>query len=157
IDFGEENEPKGFCWVELERGRTRWQFKPVNSRPFVTLRADLRTSADPMRDALDVIRSANVKGAVVRMYVQLSAADEGRIETRRLYAALYEGGASVVATVKLEVERADRARLNGAIESLTPLQLLERYFQARGADAAHIAQLLTYAKAIFEEVDRDRA
>ena len=157
IDFGEENEPKGFCWVELERGRTRWQFKPVNSRPFVTLRADLRTSANPMNDALDAIRSANVQGAIVRMYVQLSAADEGRVETRRLYAALYERGASTVATIKLEVERADRARLNGAIESLTPLQLLERYFQARGTDATHTAQLLTCAKAIFEEVDRDRA
>jgi exonuclease SbcD len=157
IDFGEENEPKGFCWVELERGRTRWQFKPVNSRPFVTLRADLRTSADPMNNALDAIRSANVQGAIVRMYVQLSAADEGRVETRRLYAALYERGASTVATIKLEVERADRARLNGAIESLTPLQLLERYFQARGTDATHTAQLLTCAKAIFEEVDRDRA
>lgn len=157
IDFGEESEPKGFCWVELERGRTRWQFKPVNSRPFVTLRADLRTSVNPMKDALDVIRGANVQGAIVRMYVQLSAADEGRIETRRLYAALYERGASMVATVKLEVERSDRARLNGALESLTPMQLLERYFQARGVSAAHTERLLTCAKSIFEEVDRERA
>ncbi|RMF50854.1 MAG: exonuclease SbcCD subunit D [Chloroflexota bacterium] len=157
IDFGEENEPKGFCWVELERGRTRWQFKPVNSRPFVTLRVDLRSSANPMKEALDAIRCANVQGAIVRMYLQLDAADEGRIEVRRLYAALYERGASTVATVKLEIERNDRTRLGDLPESLTPLQLLERYFKARNLSAPYVARLLDRAKEIFESVDRERS
>ncbi|MCS6871284.1 MAG: exonuclease SbcCD subunit D [Anaerolineae bacterium] len=157
IDFGEENEPKGFCWVELERGRTRWRFQPVNSRPFVTLRADLRSSANPLKDALDTVRRANVQGAIVRMYLQVNAADEARVELRQLYAALYERGANVVATVKLEVEREDRTRLGDLSESLTPLQLLERYFQARGTSPAYTARLLERAKVIFDEVEQEHA
>lgn len=157
IDFGEENEPKGFCWVELERGRTRWRFQPVNSRPFVTVRADLRGSPNPLQEALDAIRRANVQGAVVRVYLQVDAADEARLEMRQLYAALYERGASVVASVKLEVEREDRARLGDLPESLSPLQLLERYFKARGANQAYTERLLERAKEIFDEVDRDHA
>ncbi|MFN7209687.1 MAG: exonuclease SbcCD subunit D [Aggregatilineales bacterium] len=157
IDFGEEGESKGFCWVELERGRTRWRFQPVNSRPFVTLRADLRGSANPMGEALDMVRRANVQGAIVRVYLQVAAADEARIEVRRLYAALYERGANAVATVKVEVEREDRARLGDLAESLTPAQLLERYFKARGFDQVYTERLLERAKAIFDEVDRDRA
>ncbi|MFQ3535913.1 MAG: exonuclease SbcCD subunit D [Aggregatilineales bacterium] len=157
IDFGEENEPKGFCWVELERGRTRWRFQPVNSRPFVTVRADLRGSASPQKDALDAIQRANVQNAVVRVYLQVDAADEARIEVRQLYAALYERGANTIATVRLEVEREDRARLGHLPESLSPLQLLERYFTVRGTSQARTAQLLERAREIFDEVDRERA
>jgi exonuclease SbcD len=40
IDFGEEDEPKGFCWVELEREATRWSFHQVQARPFKTVRVD---------------------------------------------------------------------------------------------------------------------
>ena len=47
IDFGEENDPKGFCWVELERKQTHWKFHRVNARPFVTIRADLRAERRP--------------------------------------------------------------------------------------------------------------
>lgn len=153
IDFGEEGEPKGFCWVELERGQTRWQFQQVGSRPFLTLRADLRESTDPMGDALSVIYRADVEDAIVRMYLQLNVEDEGRVESRRLYAALYERGANMVATIKKEVVREDRARLGDLPESLTPLQLVERYFAARSISRERTDQLLERAKGIFEQAD----
>ena len=47
IDFGEEKEAKGFCWVELEKGNTTWQFVEVNARPFVTISLDVREEDDP--------------------------------------------------------------------------------------------------------------
>ena len=48
IDFGEEGDPKGFCWVELARHDTDWTFVKLEKvRPFVTLRADLRDDAQP--------------------------------------------------------------------------------------------------------------
>lgn len=46
IDFGEVNEAeKGFCWVELERGATRYTFVAVDTRPMVHLRLDARQEA----------------------------------------------------------------------------------------------------------------
>ncbi len=40
VDFGEEQEPKGFCWVDIERGRATYEFVRLPARPFVTLRLD---------------------------------------------------------------------------------------------------------------------
>jgi len=67
IDFGEESDEKGFCWVELARGSTAWRFVPTTCRPFVTLRVDVRgraTRADCARS-----HCAADGRAVVRMIV----------------------------------------------------------------------------------------
>ena len=47
IDFGEENDIKGFCWVELERGRADWQFIELAARVMLTLSADCRAIENP--------------------------------------------------------------------------------------------------------------
>ena len=46
VDFGEENEDKGFCLVEIDPTmpngrRARWEFVPVPSRTFVTIDVDV--------------------------------------------------------------------------------------------------------------------
>ena len=58
IDFGEEKEAKGFCWVELARGATRMTFVPVHARPFITLRVDLQEADDPTAQAVIHARRA---------------------------------------------------------------------------------------------------
>ena len=47
IDFGEEVEDKGFCWLNLERGASTWQFCPVNARAFRTIHVDARARPTP--------------------------------------------------------------------------------------------------------------
>ena len=71
IDFGEEGQPKGFCWVELSRGETEWQFVEVAARPFVTLRADLRDAPDPLTTLRQMVSACNLKDAVVRLILSL--------------------------------------------------------------------------------------
>ena len=39
--FGEEKEDKGFIHVELSRGNTKYSFRSINPRPFVTLDLNL--------------------------------------------------------------------------------------------------------------------
>ncbi|MER3468255.1 MAG: exonuclease SbcCD subunit D, partial [Thermoflexus sp.] len=58
VDFSEEGEPKGFCWVEVRRGEARWQFVARPARPFVTLTLDLREASDPEMAAIGRIRRA---------------------------------------------------------------------------------------------------
>src|SRR5262249_58623330 len=76
IDFGEESDPKGFCWVELERGNTQWRFVTVDARPFVTLRIDVREVSDPTQHVADVIGSATIEGAIVRVIIQATQEQE---------------------------------------------------------------------------------
>jgi len=150
IDFGEEGDAKGFCWVELARGAAAWQFVPVKARPFVTLRADLRQSADPTRALLQDIRGHDLKGAIVRVIVQLSAENENQLNESAVREALRAAGIHHLASLQKDVERADRARLGISPEGLTAEELLERYLLSCGVPAERRAELLALARGIFD-------
>lgn len=150
IDFGEEGDTKGFCWLELERGSANWQFEQLNARPFVTLRADLRESDSPTQDAVAVIERHNLKGAVVRMFLQLTPETEVGLNENIIYDMLRQGGASFIALVKKEVEQPARARLGGNPEGMSDEQLLERYLMSKQVDDERRAELMEAAKDIFD-------
>jgi DNA repair protein SbcD/Mre11 len=151
IDFGEEDEPKGFCWVELQRGQASWHFVPVAARPFRTLRLDVRGQDDPTAAALQALAGQQVDGAVIRLQIHIGAEQRAALREREIDAAL--SGASSL-TVALEVEQEARARLGNLIpESLSPLQLVERYFLSRSENPERVPDLLAKA----EELLRDPA
>ena len=149
IDFGEEKEAKGFCWVELVRGATIWRYVDVNARPFVTLRADVRGSTDPTAHVLGLIAERDLAGAVVRIIVELKSGQQGVLREREIGMALKE--ASSVSIVK-DVEYEVRARLGGlSPETLTPTQLLERYFADKGVGEERTMALLEAAETILND------
>ncbi|MCC7448926.1 MAG: exonuclease SbcCD subunit D [Anaerolineae bacterium] len=149
IDFGEEADDKGFCWVELERGSTHWQFVQVGARPFITLRIDTRKSADPMQKILDAINSRSLEDAVVRLVIQADVDNEAKIQDTAIYNALRDATVSTVAAMQKEIERPTRARLGGSPEGLTSTELLERYLQSKGVAADRIRELLERAEPFF--------
>jgi exonuclease SbcD len=151
IDFGEENDAKGFCWVEVERHQTRWEFVPVRSRPFVTLRVDVRQSADPMQKVLSAIRGAALEEAVVRLIIQADDETEKQIHDNVLYGVLRDCKVDYIAAIKKEVERPIRARLGGSPEELSPLELLERYFRAKDFPPDQISQLMERAEELLAD------
>ncbi|MGQ9888119.1 MAG: metallophosphoesterase family protein [Aggregatilineales bacterium] len=150
IHFGEEGDAKGFCWVELARGAAAWRFVPVKARPLVTLRADLRQSADPTRALLQDIRSRDLKGVIVRVIVQLSAENESQLNESAVRDALRAAGINYLASLQKDVERANRVRLGISPEGLTAEELLERYLLSRDVPAERRAELLALARSIFD-------
>ncbi|MEJ2012822.1 MAG: exonuclease SbcCD subunit D [Anaerolineales bacterium] len=149
IDFGEEHEPKGFCWVELERGATKWRFIPVAARPFLTLDVDVRGSEDPTRDVLAAVEARDLEGSVVRLRIQLTADQTRLLDDRALEVAL-EPAANFVIARELEIEA--RVRLGDlAPEELTPLELVERYFKSREVEEERLAELLAKAGELLHE------
>jgi len=151
IDFGEEDEAKGFCWIELAQGATTWSFIPVAARPFRTIRVDVRRAEEPTEAVRQALQGVDAQGAVVRVVVQLRAEQEALLHERALEAAL-EGASSVA--VMRDVESENRIRLGDlAPESLSPLQLLERYFQNLETDPARRALLLERAGEILAEME----
>jgi exonuclease SbcD len=149
IDFGEEDEAKGFCWIELARGSTRWQFVPVSARPFRTIRVDVRSADDPTQAVIEAARGVDADGAVVRLQVTLRSDQEAQLRERDVQAALAEASSVVVGR---DVESENRIRLGDqSAESLSPLQLVERYFTAQGAEPARVAALVERAAEILEE------
>lgn len=150
IDFGEEREPKGFVWVRLEKGSAEWEFIPVKSRKFLTIRVDVRESDDPMTDILDKIDECDFKQAITRVIIQAKEEQDPLIEDRQIQQALKE--ASYVASINHEVERHHRRRLGDTnIEELTPLMALSLYLEAKGIDTARKEILLEHAEAIIKK------
>lgn len=154
IDFGEEGDPKGFCWIELERYHTRWQFVPVQARPMVTLRADCRKDTAPTATVLKLLKKYELKGAIVRLFIQLTPETDAALNDARIREALVEAGVFHVATIKREVERPERSRLGASPEGLTNEQLLERYFISRNMDADRRAVLLAAAQEIIRDTGK---
>jgi exonuclease SbcD len=149
IDFGEENEPKGFVVAEVRRGHAEWQFHRVDARRFVTIRADVRHVADPMTVLLEALAQHNVEDAVVRVIVQAQAEQEGLIRDADLRQAL--DGAYYVASISMEIERTYRQRLGSeSPEGLTPAQLLARYLETRETPPDRIEILMQHAEEIFQ-------
>ncbi|URR36537.1 exonuclease subunit SbcD [Thermosynechococcus sp. HN-54] len=72
VDFGEEGEEKGYVLVNLAKGKTEFQFCPLPTRPFRTIRIDLTAvETDPQAALLGAIASREITGAVVRVMYQL--------------------------------------------------------------------------------------
>ena len=150
IDFGEEGDPKGFCWVELERGAAAWQFVRLEARPFVTLRADLRESRDPTAELLKLIDKHKLEGAVVRLMVQVTPQNEASLSEIAVRDALRRADVYHVAGLRKDVDQPDRARLGANPEGLTPEQLLERYLLSKEIPEPRRAELMEAAQSIFE-------
>lgn len=150
IDFGEEKDKKGFCWVELQRGKADWHFEQVKARPFKTLKADLRESEDPTQEVLDLIDEEYLDGAVVRIILELSPETEARLNEGIVRDALRQAGVSYIAAIRKEVEQLARARLGGNPEGLTDAELLERYLISRQMPIARQEQMMREAEKIFE-------
>jgi exonuclease SbcD len=149
IDFGEEADPKGFAWIELERGHARWEFIEVGSRPFVTLRVDVRGTGNPTQTVIDEIPRHDLREAVVRVIIAADPESDLLLQDRPIQYALQDAGANHVAAIVRNVERPARLRLGTAPEGLTPEELLERYLMTKDLPRERIDVLLEHARHIF--------
>ncbi len=150
IDFGEEKEAKGFCWVEVEKGNTTWQFVEVQSRVFKTIIADAREADDVTMAVQAEIAAHDVTDAIVRVIVRLRPEQEASLRERDIRAVLK--AADYVAAIQKDVERVERTRLGGQNpEGMAPLELLERYLESKDTSGDRMRVVLEHAKKLIEE------
>jgi exonuclease SbcD len=153
IDFGEEKESKGFVVAEVERGNARYEFHPVDARSLVTVRVKA-DGDDPTAQVLAAIANQDVADAVVRVIVHTAADREPLLRVGEVRRAL--GPAFYVAAVVKDVERPARLRLGQEtlVAELTPLEILERYFEVRQTPSERVQLLLDHARSLLAEVNQ---
>lgn len=152
IDFGEEKETKGFVVAEIERGRARYEFHPLDARSFVTVRVAAQGD-DPTAEVLDAIAGHDIADAVVRVIVATTAEKEPLLRDNEVRRAL--SSAFHVAAIVKEVERPARLRLgqDALVAELTPLEILERYFEVKQTPPERARLLLDRAQALLAELE----
>ena len=158
IDFGEEGDPKGFCWVEIgdreSKAETTWQFVEVDARPFVTIRADVREADEPLSAIERAVAKHDIGQAVVRLILRLRADQEPAVRDYDLRALLSE--AYAIGSISREVERKARVRLGDqAPEEMTDRELLRSFLEIKDTPSERIATLLDHAETIFQGEEED--
>lgn len=162
IDFGEEREAKGFCMVDVERGRAAYEFVPLPARPFVTLRLDCAEGgADPEAALVALLaarerehgRGAGLENAVARVVVRVKAGQE-RFDDRPIRARLEEAGVYYLAGIAREpVGDTPRGRDSRLTEQLGPLEAIERYIEANPELLPRREQLVAAARDLLREAE----
>ena len=150
IDFGEEKDSKGFCWVELARGDTTWTFVQAPTRKMLTLTADCRAIENPTGEVLEAMKRQDLQDAVVRLVIKLTPESETLLKDGVIVNELKRAGVFHIAGIRREVDRRARSRLGVSPEGLTALELLERYFESRDVEAGRREELLRVAREIVE-------
>lgn len=153
IDFGEEREDKGFVWVEVEKGLSRYEFIPVPARRFVTLRVDAR-EGDPLQSLEQALVERDIRDAVVRLIVTVSTEQSDLLDERQIRERLREAYL-IAGIIKEETKAPVRSRDAELTEVLGPLQAVERYILGHPEYAAHKDALLQRAQALLQELQEE--
>jgi exonuclease SbcD len=149
VDFGEEKQPKGFCWIEMVRGKTEWRYVTVPARKFQTIRIDVREQSAPLEEVDRQVKTHTIQDAVVRLMIQMLPEQEPLIRDADLMPLLKD---AFFVQVNREVDRDIRDRLNGVEpDEMTPAHLLELFLQAKGKPEEEVAELLKAAERIFTD------
>jgi exonuclease SbcD len=160
VDFGEENDEKGFYVVDIEpdattgKRRVSFEFYPVNARRFLTIGVTLQPEeTDPTAVVLAAIagQKTSVRDAVVRLNINLPSSLEGQLRNNEIRDALKEAH---YATIAREIQRSfpeGRLRLgNRTAEEIKPLAALKAWLESRKVSPERQKVLLDYGEKLIE-------
>jgi len=135
LSFGEAGTEHG-VWL-LNTARWTARFIPIESRRLETLDID-PLAAIPMEWLTDSawIGYRDVSDAIVKVRIHATQEEARRLDVAGLKRALYDAGAHKVWAVQLEIEKPERARVEGLSEELDELAALELWLKAEGIEDA---------------------
>lgn len=156
LDFGEEEDDKGFYVVEIEpdkragERKVSFDFHQITGRRFLTIGVDMKSDdADPTSTVLKAITAQEdkVKDAIVRLQISLPAEMEGQLRDNDIRGALKEAH---YFTVARDIERESRLRLGQwTAEELTPLDALKAYLESKKVSPERAQVLLEYGEKLI--------
>ncbi len=162
LDFGDEDQDKGFYVVEIEPAgenrQVKYEFHKMQTRRFITLEIYIPDDeADPTRRILNEIaaRSGDIADAIVRLKLSLPGHQAAALADGDIFKALKE---AYNVSIARETRKISRSRAAGWItETLTPLEALTKYMETQNIAIERRKKLLEYGeKLINEKLSADR-
>jgi exonuclease SbcD len=154
VDFGEVEDDKYFVIARVERGKTEVEWRQlVGIRPFF----DRFLRLDSQEDISDQLRSAlpdpeKMQDAIVRLVLEYPRDWESMIDDAALRE--YAAGAFEFHLVKRpQMETRIRLPEDQALGSLTPLELLEKFWDASHVSSDESEALLKLAGEVIQDTD----
>lgn len=143
VDFGEAGDDKFFVIAEVTRGHTTYEWRKIDgTRPFIERWADLQSSENVTEFLqFNLPKPDEMAGAIVKLVVEYPRDMDVLIDESALrkYA---EGVFEFHLVRKPKVEARVRLPEGQTVSSLSPLELLDQYFDAaKIQDAAELQEL----------------
>jgi exonuclease SbcD len=161
IDFGEENDEKGFYVVDIVRGErgkreVSYEFHPVNARRFLTIGVELKSEeTNPTASVLAAVgaQQEKIKDAVVRLNITLPATLEGQLRHNEIREALKEAHNF---SINHDVRRETRLRTGSHnVEEITPLAALKIWLESKEVPPERQKVLLEYGQKLIDGRETD--
>ena len=156
LDFGDEEDEKGFYLINIEKDKLagQWkaspQFFPINARRFFTLSIDIGPEdSDPTGTVLQRIEASRSKimDAVVRLEISISSAISNKLRDNEIRSKIKD---AYYLTIAKEIRRESRLRLGKhSLEGVTPLEALKAYLESK-YPAARAKILLEYGEKLIK-------
>jgi len=158
VDFGEEDDDKGFYLAEIESDKDTGQrkvafdFHKVEGRRFLTINIDIESQdTDPTPTVLKTIagQEERVKDGIVRLQISLPAELEGQLRDNDLRHALKEAHYFNIAR---DIKRESRLRLGKwSAEEIAPIDALKAYLKSKKTSPERTKVLLEYGEKLIQE------
>jgi len=152
VDFGEAPDDKFFVIAHVKRGGTEVEWRKLSGiRPFIDRHLRLKSPEDVTAQLLKALPKLNkLEGAIVRLVLEYPRDWETLIDEAAVRE--YTAGSFEFHFIKRPMVEA-RARLAQAegVNSLTPLELLDRYWRSSHVTPSEEASLQKLAQEIMEQ------
>lgn len=153
IDFGEARETKGFVLAEISKGKTSWEFVKLKTRRFLDFKPETRDADSFMSDIMAQLPDPDgVADAICRVQLRYPRDWEPLLDERAI-ADHFSRALSIQIQKHYEVEKRTRLGDTIAVESLTPEQLLETYWQTINLDSEEAGAMQALAKEILNNYE----
>ena len=149
IDFGEVKEKKGFILAEVSKGYTGWEFIKLKTRHFVDIPIDTPNADSFMADIMNQLpEQEKIRDAICRLRLTYPIDWEPLLDEKQIAAYFQEAFSLQIQKHRLS-ERRSRLGDTLDVETLTPIELLEKFWQTEGMDAEAIEALKTLAAEVL--------
>jgi len=137
--------------VNIEGGKTSYEFIPLPARKFVTIEVVISEEQDPTNILLREIEKYDLSESVVRVFYTMPAEKEDLLDFKRINSAL-EGAFLVTAIAKKSkpLERLQRTEIS---EDLGMLEAMDKYIRNSPGLIPFSQELKTYAQELEKELE----
>jgi exonuclease SbcD len=162
VDFGDEQDNKGFYQVNIEPGggtmnrKVSYEFHPVPARRFLTIESKITLeNEDPTATVLKEISvfKDEVKDAIVRLNIALPAEKDAFLKDNELRDALKPAHYFLITR---DLQREKRTRLGTlTAEGMTPLDALKKWLELQNMSPEHSKLLMEYGERLIQGRSED--
>ena len=157
VDFGEENDLKGFCVIELDTNQksgyreNHFEFVPVNARRFKTVKITIKDSdLSPTQSIVNAIKSHDINDCIVQVIIDIPASKINGLDEKLIRSVLVS--AYFIASINKNIIEESQIRLSKPLsESVTPKEALEVYLKERSIDEKLKEQVIKRADIMINE------